>query len=77
VGHLDLSKNSLGKLSLIHLRGYLEVEEASIETIDLSENLLSCLKSSSILELRRQSEESTATSVTYTREQQKQKKEKK
>lgn len=52
---LDLSSNArLGKLTLIHLRYFLESPESEIlamQSIDLSENP-QCLKSASIMEMR-------------------------
>lgn len=75
---LDLSSNPrLGKLTLIHLRYFLESPESEIlamSTIDLSENPM-CLKSASIMEMRHKGA-FYQTEVRYTREQPKPQKEK-
>ena len=76
---LDLSSNPrLGKMTLIHLRHFLESSESEIlamSSIDLAENPM-CLKSASIMEMRKRGA-FYQTEVRYTREQPKPVKEKK
>jgi len=76
---LDLSGNpKLGKLSLIHMRHFLESPESEIlafSHLNLADNY-QCLKYATIMEMRSKGA-FYQTEVTYTKEQEKQAKEKK
>ena len=53
IERVDLSRNQLGKQTLVELREFMEgCPELSFETIDLSGNLPILLKSTSLLEMR-------------------------